>query len=103
MVVNAVVEEDKIDPKIELPNFKNVTEVIRRNIFAIIDRKITNQRPRELADQILRDVRAVKYKVRPGRSYQRVSIQPIKSWGLKSQQIFVLFISRKELNLLPLS
>ena len=83
IVVDAVVQEDGMDPEVEQPNFKNATEVIRRHLFAIIDRKITNQKPKALANQILSEVRAIKYKIRPNRSYPRVSMQPIKPWNLK--------------------
>ncbi len=95
VAVNAVVEEDQMDPEVEQPNFKNATEVIRRNLFAIIDRKITNQKPMDLVEQILRDVRAVKYKIRPGRSYPRVSMQPIRSWNLKKSAKIRAFQEQK--------
>lgn len=94
MAVDAVVQEDKMDLD-ELPNFKNASEVIRRHLFAIIDRKITNQKPKALVKQILREVRAVTYKIRPNRSYPRVSMQPIKSWNLKKSAKIRAFQEQK--------
>ena len=93
--VAAVVVEDKMDPEVEQPSFKNAAEVVRRNLFSIIDRKIRNQKPNEIVRKILNEVRAVKYKVRPGRSHPRVSRQPIKSWNLKKSAKLRAFEERK--------
>lgn len=81
--VTSVVEEDEVDSEVELPSFKNATEVIRRHLFSIVDRRIEGQNPRRLMKHILSEVRAVTYSIRPGRSYPRVSMQPIQSWNLK--------------------
>ena len=93
--VTAVVEEDEMDSEIELPNFKNATEVVRRNLFAIIDQKIKNQKPKFVTAHILDEVRALKYKIRPGRSFPRVSKQPIKSWNLKKSAKIRAFEEKK--------
>ncbi|MBI2604766.1 MAG: hypothetical protein HYW49_01675 [Deltaproteobacteria bacterium] len=49
----------------------------------MIDHKIVGMKPKKLVRQIMQEVRAVMYPIRPGRSYPRVSKQPIKSWNLK--------------------
>lgn len=95
VAVTAVVEEDKLDPEVELPNFKNATEVVRRYLFAIIDRRIERKKPKAVVKQILSEVRAVTYRIRPGRSYPRVSMQPIQSWNLKKSAKLRTFAERK--------
>jgi len=81
--VNTVIQEDKMDPTIEKTNFKNATEVVKRHLQKIIDQTSSKQKPSEVRDQILREVRAVKYKTRPNRSHPRVSMQPNQGWNLK--------------------
>ena len=83
IAVNAVVVQDQLDPEVELPSFKNATEVVRRHLFSIVDQKITKAKPKAIVKQILREVRAVMYTIRPNRSYPRVSMQPIQGWNLK--------------------
>jgi hypothetical protein len=95
VAVGAVVQEDKLDPEVELPNFKNATEVVRRHLFTIIDERITGQKSKSVVKQILKEVRAVMYKVRPNRSYARVSMQPIQSWNLKKSAKLKAFAERK--------
>lgn len=82
LAVAAVVDEDGIDAEVELPSFKNAAETVRRHLFAIIDHRIEGKR-RKVVASILEEIRYVMYKIRPGRSYARVSMQPIKSWNLK--------------------
>lgn len=79
----AVIKTEKLDPEITLPNFKNATEVVRRNLFNIVDHKIRGKRPKAITRQILKEVADVLYPIRPGRSFPRVSMQPIKKWNLK--------------------
>lgn len=93
--VTAVVQEDNLDPELELPNFKNATEVVRRHLFAVIDQRIEKKKPKKIVKQILKEVRAVMYKVRPGRSHPRVSMQPIQSWNLKKSAKIKTFMERK--------
>jgi hypothetical protein len=95
VAISAVVEKDKLDPEVELPNFKNATEVVRRHLFSIINQKITRKKPKQITKQILKEVRSVMYKVRPNRSYPRVSMQPIKSWNLKKSAKLKAFAERK--------
>lgn len=83
VAVSAVVVEDRLDPEIELPSFKNATEVVRRHLFSIIDQRIERKKPKAVVKQILKEVRAVMYRIRPNRSHARVSMQPIKKWNLK--------------------
>lgn len=81
--VTAVVKEDDLDTEVTLPSFKNATESVRRHLFSVVDHRIVGIKPKKLMKQILNEVRAVMYPIRPGRSYPRVSKQPIKSWNLK--------------------
>ena len=92
--VSAVIEEDKMDPAIEQPNFKNATEVVKQHLHAIIVGKSSKQKPSEVRNQILREVRAVKYKIRPNRSHPRVSMQPIKGWNLKRSAKLKTFLEQ---------
>jgi hypothetical protein len=95
VAVSAVVQEQKLDPEVELPSFKNATEVMRRHLFTIIDHRITRTKPKAVVKQILKEVCAVIYKVRPNRGYARVSMQPIKSWNLKKSAKLRAFAERK--------
>lgn len=95
VAVSAVVHEDELDPEVELPNFKNAAEVVRRHLFAIVDHRIERTKPKAVVKQILKEVRAVMYRIRPGRSYPRVSMQPIQSWNLKKSAKIRAFAERK--------
>jgi len=90
LAVAAVVDEDGIDTAELLPSFKNAAESIRRHLFAIVDHRIEGKR-REIVEAILAEVRHVMYRIRPGRSYARVSMQPIKSWNLKKSAKIAAF------------
>jgi hypothetical protein len=83
VAVTAVVKNEKLNLEEVLPNFKNATEVIRRNLFNIVDHKICGKKPKTITRQILKEVADVLYKIRPNRSFPRVSMQPIKKWNLK--------------------
>ena len=77
----ALAEKDGVDLRGKLPSFKNATEVVRRNLLRIVVARPGKTCPRELLDQILREVRLVTYTVRPGRSFPRVSMQPVATWS----------------------
>lgn len=96
IAVTAVVEKDAVDVEVELPSFKSAAESIRRHLFAIIDHRIDGQKPKRLMQQILAEVRAVMYPIRPGRSHPRVSQQPIKSWNLKKSAKLKAFAKQKK-------
>lgn len=81
--VAAVVDHDGVDTGVELPNFKNAVECIRRHLFSVIDHEIRGVKPKRLLKMILEEVSAIMYPIRPGRRYARVSMQPIKKWNLK--------------------
>jgi hypothetical protein len=81
--VQAVVQEDGLESDMELPRMKNAVNVIKRYLFAILDHQIMGQSSKVITQQILEEVRAVRYKKRPDRSYPRVSKQPIRPWNLK--------------------
>jgi hypothetical protein len=96
LAVTAVVVEDKVDADVELPNFKNASESVRRHLFAVIDRRIEGVKPKKLMKQILSEVRSVMYPIRPGRSYPRVSMQPIQSWNLKKSAKLRAFVTQQK-------
>lgn len=83
LAVTAVVDEDEVKIEEELPSFKNAIEAVRRHLFAVIDVKIERLTSTQLMATLLEEVRTVMYPIRPGRSYPRVSMQPIQSWNLK--------------------
>lgn len=100
--VSAVVDQDDLEIEAELPSFKAASEVIRRHLFSVVDHKIVGTKPKKLLKQILVEVRAVMYPIRPCRSYPRVSMQPIKSWNLKKSSKLKAFKWKKGANLTPL-
>lgn len=83
MISTFASKKRKLDPKKIVPSFKNATEVVRRHMFDLINHKITGADPKELAKALVEEVGAVLWKKQPGRSYPRVSRQPIKKWNLK--------------------
>lgn len=83
MLSAAVIDQQKLDPKIEVPSFKNATEVVRAHLSAIVDHRIRGLTPKKLVEAMLREVARIKHRKQPGRSYPRVSRQPIQSWNLK--------------------
>lgn len=93
--VCAVIDQDEMDIETESPSFKAAAEVIRRHLFSIIDHRIVGTKPKKLLKQVLTEVRAVMHPVRPGRSYPRVSMQPIKSWNLKKSAKLNAFKNQK--------
>jgi hypothetical protein len=94
-VATSVVAEDKIDAEKVLPSFKNAAEVVRRHLFSVVDHRIVGMKPKKLMKQILSEVRAVLHPIRPGRSYPRVSMQPIQSWNLKKAAKLRAFKNQK--------
>ncbi len=79
-----------MDAEVELPSFKSAAEVIRHNLLSVI---------RKLMKRIQDEGRAVTYKIRPERSYARVSMQPIQSWNLKKSAKIAAFQKRPETRL----
>lgn len=94
--VAAVVDQDDVEIEVELPSFKNATEVVRRHLLDVVDHRIVGVKPKKLLKQILSEVRAIMYPIRPDRSYPRVSKQPIKSWNLKKSAKLKAFENQKE-------
>ena len=84
----AVIERKNLDPAKVLPNFKGAVECIRRYIHPIICPQRGRRRlsARQLARTILQEVSRILYPIRPGRSYPRVSMQPIKSHNLAKEK-----------------
>jgi hypothetical protein len=96
LAVTAVVREDEVNVEVELPSFKNAAESVRRHLFSIVDHRIEGYKPKQVMKQILSEVRAVMYPIRPGRSYPRVSLQPIKSWNLKKSAKLKAFVKQRK-------
>ena len=94
--VSAVVDQDEVNTETKLPSFKAATEVIRRHLFSVVDHRIVGTKPKKLIKQILAEVRAIMYPIRPGRSYPRVSMQPIGSWNLKKSAKLKAFKNQRK-------
>jgi Transposase DDE domain len=71
-----------LDRETTVPSFKNATAVIKRHLFSVIDTGITKKQSNQIAARMIEEVSRVLWKKQPGRSYPRVSRQPIKSWNL---------------------
>jgi hypothetical protein len=82
LVWSATLCHKKMNPRRRVPSFKNATEVVRRHLFDAIDHRITGRRAKKLAQRIIEQTARVLWKKQPGRSYPRVSMQPIKDWNL---------------------
>lgn len=74
----------KLDPDIQVPSFKNAHAVVKRHLFEVIlfHPGLTKRKARRLAKVLIEEASRVIWKKQPGRSYPRVSKQPIKCWNL---------------------
>lgn len=71
------------DRRVSAPSFKAVVHVVRRYFSAIAAiERLTKRKAHELAQKIIEEATLILYKIRPGRSYPRVSKQPIKVHNL---------------------
>lgn len=76
-------EKIGLDRARAVPNFKAATHVVRRHLAVIVDAgNISPRRVAELADRMVEEAGRILWRKQPGRSYPRVSRQPIKSWNL---------------------
>jgi len=85
LIVLAAARELKLDPEVAVPSFKNAQAVVRRHLFEAIlalHPKPTRNSARALAQQLIEEASRVIWKKQPGRSFPRVSKQPIKIWNL---------------------
>ena len=85
MVALGAAVELKLDPEIAVPSFKNAQAVVKRHLFETIQmqpRQLTKRKARKLAKQLIEEASRVIWKKQPGRSYPRISQQPIKIWNL---------------------
>ena len=85
LIVLAVARELKLDPEVAAPSFKNAQALVRRHLFEAIlalHPKPTRNSARALAQQLIEEASRVIWKKQPGRSFPRVSKQPIKIWNL---------------------
>jgi hypothetical protein len=95
LVWSASIVKHRLNAKRIVPNFKNAIEVVRRHLFDAIDHRITGAKERSLAKELIRETARVLWKKRPGRSYPRVSMQPIKIWNLAKARKIVEFENRR--------
>lgn len=74
----------KLDPDIAVPSFKNAQAVVKRHFFEAIQmrRRLTPRKAKQLAQTMVQEASRMIWKKQPGRSYPRVSMQPVKVWGL---------------------
>lgn len=74
----------KLDPDIAVPSFKNAQAVVKRHLLDAIELhpRPTQRKARRLAKVLIAEASRVIWKKQPGRSYPRVSKQPIKIWNL---------------------
>ena len=74
----------KLDPDIAVPSFKNAQSVVKRHLLEVIHLhpRLTKRKARRLARNLIAEASRVIWKKQPGRSYPRVSKQPIKKWNL---------------------
>lgn len=77
--------ELKLDPEVAVPSFKNAQSVVKRHLLDAIGvrpRQMTKKKAMETAKQMIKEASRLIWKKQPGRSYPRVSQQPIKVWNL---------------------
>jgi len=86
----------KLDREKSLPNFKAVVHVLRRyfSIIASLE-KLSKKKAAAFAQEMIEEAGLVLYEKRPGRSYPRVSKQPIKSHNLCKRRKLEEFEKRK--------
>jgi Transposase DDE domain len=66
-----------------VPSFKAATHVIRRHLASIVGgRKLTRTEADHLATKMVEEAGRILWRKQPGRSFPRVSKQPISSWNL---------------------
>ena len=84
MVALGAAAKLKLDPDVAVPSFKNAQSVVKRHIIEAIclGSVLTQRKSRELAKQMIEEASRIIWKKQPGRSYPRVSRQPIKCWNL---------------------
>jgi hypothetical protein len=83
----------KLDPDVAVPNFKNAQTVVKRHLMEAIciGSRLTQRKSRDLAKRMIEEASRIVWKKQPGRSYPRVSKQPIKSWNLAKNKKFKEF------------
>jgi hypothetical protein len=72
-----------LDRERAVPNFKAAIQVVRRHLITIVGtKKLTTKEVKILAEQMVDEASRILWRKQPGRSFPRVSMQPIKSWNL---------------------
>lgn len=74
----------KVDRAKATPNFKAVVHVVRRHLHVVLGsgKKLTSAESLLAAEKIVEEAGRIIWRKQLGRSYPRVSRQPIKSWNL---------------------
>lgn len=66
-----------------IPNFKAAMAVVFRNLHSVVGTgELTQRQSRQIAHQMIEDAGKILWRKQPGRSYPRVSMQPIQKWNL---------------------
>lgn len=66
-----------------VPSFKAATHVVRRHLAAIVGtKKLSRREADQIAAQMIEEAGRIVWRKQPGRSFPRVSKQPISSWNL---------------------
>jgi hypothetical protein len=77
----------RLDRQKVVPNFKAAMQVVYRHLHAVVGTApLTLRVTKETAAKMIEDAGRILWKKQPGRSYPRVSRQPIKSWNLCKQR-----------------
>lgn len=77
----------RLDREKIIPNFKAAMQVVYRYLHAVVGTtRLTTKTTRDIAIQMIEEAGRILWKKQPGRSYPRVSRQPIKSWNLCKQR-----------------
>ena len=72
--------EKKMDPKEIVPNFKNATEVVKRYLYLFLSECLNPNQMKEHLKQMTHKIGRILCKKQKGRSYPRVSQQPVNPW-----------------------
>lgn len=66
-----------------VPNFKAATHVVRRHLAIIVGgKKLSRTQTLRVAEKMVEEAGRILWRKQPGRSFPRVSKQPISSWNL---------------------
>jgi hypothetical protein len=92
----------KLDREKHVPNFKSVLQVVRRHLAVIAAiEKLSQTEARVAAEKMIHEAGQIIWKKQPGRSFPRVSKQPIKSHNLCKTKKLAAFRRQRRLRRAP--